>query len=91
MTRALEEGTMTTSVKAEELRQRIDKALDMVRPYLEQDGGYVELMNVTEDGVVELQLQGACSGCPSSTMTLTAGIERVIREEVPEVTEIITV
>ena len=82
---------MTTSTKAEELRARIEKALDIVRPYLEQDGGNVDVMNVSDDGVVELQLQGACSGCPSSVMTLAAGIERVIREEVPEVTEIITV
>lgn len=82
---------MTTSTKAEALRERIEKALDKVRPYLEQDGGNVDVMNVSDDGVVELQLQGACSGCPSSVMTLAAGIERVIREEVPEVTEIVTV
>lgn len=82
---------MTTRTKAEELRERIEKALDIVRPYLEQDGGNVDVMNVSDDGVVELQLQGACSGCPSSVMTLAAGIERVIREEVPEVTEIVTV
>ena len=82
---------MTTSTIAEELRARIEKALDIVRPYLEQDGGNVDVMNVSDDGVVELQLQGACSGCPSSVMTLAAGIERVIREEVPEVTEIVTV
>ncbi|MDO8531751.1 MAG: NifU family protein [Dehalococcoidia bacterium] len=73
------------------MRERIEKALDKVRPYLEQDGGNVDVMNVSDDGVVELQLQGACSGCPSSVMTLAAGIERVIREEVPEVTEIVTV
>ncbi|MBI4307442.1 MAG: NifU family protein [Chloroflexi bacterium] len=73
------------------MRQRVEKTLDYIRPYLQGDGGDVELVNVTEDGVVELHLQGACSGCPASMMTLAAGIERAIREEVPEVKEIVAV
>lgn len=78
-------------MNTEDIRQRVEKTLDYIRPYLQGDGGDVELVNVTEDGVVELHLQGACSGCPASMMTLAAGIERAIREEVPEVKEIVAV
>lgn len=73
------------------MKERIQAALDMVRPALQADGGDVELVNVGADGVVSVRLTGACGGCPMSTMTLKAGIERVLKEQVPEVKEVISV
>lgn len=73
------------------MRDRIEKALDKVRPMLEADGGNVELVDVSQDGVVKLKLQGACGCCPMSQMTLKMGIERIIKQEVPEVKEVIAV
>ncbi|MBM4175801.1 MAG: NifU family protein [Ignavibacteria bacterium] len=69
----------------EDLRKRIEKAIDSVRPYLHADGGDVEVVNVTEDGIVEVKLVGACGTCPMSQMTLRAGVERALMREVPEV------
>jgi Fe-S cluster biogenesis protein NfuA len=66
----------------------VREALDKIRPSLQADGGDVELVEVTEDGVVRVRLQGACHGCPMSMMTLKNGIERAIKEEVPSVTEV---
>jgi len=71
------------------MRERIEKALDKVRPMLEADGGNVELVDVTPDGVVKLKLKGSCSCCPMSSMTLKMGIEKIIRQEVPEVKEVV--
>lgn len=71
-----------------ELWDRVEAALTMVRPNLEADGGNVELINITEDNVVEVQLQGACKGCPMAQMTLAMGIGRVLRQEVPEVADL---
>ncbi len=71
------------------MRERIEKALDKVRPILEADGGNVELIDVTADGVVKLKLKGSCGCCPMSSMTLKMGIERIIKQEVPEVTEVV--
>ncbi len=65
------------------LNQRILDALDKIRPYLKADGGDIELVNVTPDGIVEVRLTGACSSCPMSQMTLRAGVERAIIREVP--------
>ena len=65
--------------------ENVETVLDELRPYLEADGGNVELVEI--DGpIVNLRLQGACSSCPSSTMTLKMGIERKLREEIPEIT-----
>ncbi|GJQ32035.1 MAG: hypothetical protein HBSAPP04_08740 [Ignavibacteriaceae bacterium] len=64
-------------------KQRILDALDKIRPYLKADGGDIELVNVTPDGIVEVRLTGACSSCPMSQMTLRAGVERAIVREVP--------
>lgn len=63
--------------------QKILDALDKIRPYLIADGGDIELVNVTPDGIVEVRLTGACSSCPMSQMTLRAGVERAIVREVP--------
>ena len=73
-----------------DMREKIQVAIDRVRPALQADGGDVELVEV-KDGVVSVRLTGACGGCPMATMTLRDGIERVIREEVPEVKEVVAV
>ncbi len=67
------------------LREKVQGALNKVRPALQADGGDVELIDVDEDGVVKLKLQGACAGCPMSQMTLKMGIEKVLKQNVPEV------
>lgn len=69
----------------------IEKALDQIRPALQADGGNVELVEVTEDGVVKVKLTGACGHCPMSTQTLKFGIERTLKEKVPSVTAVIAV
>ena len=72
------------------MREKIEAAINRVRPALQADGGDVELVEV-KDGVVSVRLTGACGGCPMATMTLRNGIERTIREEVPEVKEVVAV
>ncbi|MFP4032387.1 MAG: NifU family protein [Desulfococcaceae bacterium] len=67
------------------MREKVEAALDKVRPMLQADGGNVELVDVTEDGVVKVRLQGACAGCPMSQMTLRNGIERVLKQHIPEI------
>jgi Fe-S cluster biogenesis protein NfuA len=79
---------MAEETKELTLRERVEAALAKVRPSLEADGGGVELVEVGEDGVVKVRLQGACRGCPMAQMTLAMGIGRVLREEVPEVTDV---
>lgn len=69
-------------------RKRVEAALNRVRPALQADGGDAEIVEITNDGVVILQLVGACGGCAMSTMTLKQGIERVIRMEVPEIVSV---
>lgn len=72
------------------MREKIEAALGHIRPALLADGGDVELVAINE-GVVTLRLTGACGGCPMAAMTLQHGIERVLKEEVPEITEVIAV
>ncbi len=67
------------------MREAVEAALAKVRPMLQADGGDVELVEVTEEGVVKVRLQGACGTCPMSQMTLKMGIERYLKKEVPEV------
>ena len=69
-------------------REEVEKALDEVRPMLMSDGGNVELIDVNDEGVVLVKLQGSCSGCPSATITLKQGIERIVKEKVPGVTAV---
>ena len=69
-------------------REEVEKALDEVRPMLMSDGGNVELIDVNDEGVVLVKLQGSCSGCPSATITLRQGIERIVKEKVPSVTAV---
>jgi Fe-S cluster biogenesis protein NfuA len=72
------------------MKEKVKKALDKVRPSLQADGGDVELVDV-EDGVVKVKLTGACAGCPMSQITLKMGIERILKREVPEVKEVVSV
>ncbi len=72
-------------------KAKIQEILDKVRPSLQMDGGDVEFIQVREDNVIEVKLTGACNGCPMATMTLKAGIERVLKSEIPEVIEVISV
>ena len=76
------------SVIQEDLVKQVEKALDSIRPYLEADGGNVKVLEVTEAGLVRLELLGACGSCPMSAMTFKAGIEEAIKREVPMVTSI---
>ncbi len=71
------------------LKEKLEAALEKVRPSLQADGGNVELVDVTDEGIVKVKLTGACGGCPMSQMTLKMGIERVVKEAVPEVKEIV--
>ncbi len=70
------------------LKEKVEKALEKIRPSLRADGGDVELVEVTEDGIVKVKLQGACRGCPMSQMTLKLGIERTLKKEIPEIKEV---
>ena len=72
------------------MREKVEAALEQIRPALRADGGDVQLVDVNE-GVVTVRLTGACGGCPMATMTLRNGIERVLREQVPEVAEIVAI
>jgi Fe-S cluster biogenesis protein NfuA len=67
------------------MREKVEAALEKVRPALQRDGGDVVLVDITDDGIVKVQLTGACKGCPMSQMTLKNGIERFVKSEVPEV------
>lgn len=71
------------------VKEKVQKALDKIRPMLQADGGDCELVDVNDDGVVKVRLTGACQGCPMSEMTLKMGIERQLKSMVPEVKEVI--
>ncbi|MBU2567255.1 MAG: NifU family protein [Elusimicrobia bacterium] len=73
------------------MKEKIEAALAKIRPSLKADGGDVELVEVTSDGIVKVKLTGACGCCPMSQMTLKMGIERLIKQEVPEVKEVVAV
>ena len=73
------------------MREKVEAALEEIRPMLQADGGDVELVDVTEDGIVSVRLTGACGSCPMSTMTLKMGIERTLKEKLPEVKEVVQV
>lgn len=70
------------------MREKVQAAIEKVRPALQRDGGDVILVDVTEDGIVKVQLTGACKGCPMSQMTLKNGIEQFVKGEVPEVVSV---
>jgi Fe-S cluster biogenesis protein NfuA len=72
------------------MKEKVQEVLDMIRPSLQADGGDVELVDVSEDGIVKLKLTGHCAGCPMSQMTLKNGIERILKQEIPEVKEVVS-
>jgi Fe-S cluster biogenesis protein NfuA len=72
------------------MKEQVEKVLDKIRPSLMADGGNVELVDV-EDGKVKVRLTGACGGCPMSQMTLKMGIERLLKQEIPEIKEVVAV
>ena len=70
------------------MRDKVEKALEKIRPSLQADGGNVELVEVTDDGIVKVRLTGACRGCPMSQITLKLGIEKALKKDIPEVKEV---
>jgi Fe-S cluster biogenesis protein NfuA len=83
--------TPTASAPAQSLRDKVQNVINLIRPAVQADGGDVELVDVTEEGLVSIRYHGACHGCPSSTMTLKDGIERNLKERVSEVKQVISV
>jgi Fe-S cluster biogenesis protein NfuA len=72
------------------MKEKIEAALDKIRPALQADGGDVEFIDV-KDGIVKLKLKGACGGCPMASMTLKHGIEKILKEGIPEIKEVVAV
>jgi Fe-S cluster biogenesis protein NfuA len=77
--------------KESAMKEKVEAALNKVRPQLRMDGGDVKLIEVGADGVVKVKLTGACGGCPMSQLTLKMGIERILKKEVPEIKEVVAV
>jgi Fe-S cluster biogenesis protein NfuA len=73
------------------MKEQVQKAIDLIRPGLQADGGDVELIDVSADGIVKVKLTGACQGCPMSQMTLKMGIEKIIKNQLPNIKEVIAV
>lgn len=73
------------------IRERVEKVIEKVRPYLQSDGGDLELIDVTDDMIVKVRLKGACHGCPFSMQTLKAGVEQAVIKEIPEIKSVISV
>ncbi|MCB5231292.1 MAG: NifU family protein [Candidatus Cloacimonas sp.] len=70
-------------------REKVEEVLGLIRPAIQADGGDVELVKIREDNVIEVRLTGACGTCPMATYTLKAGVERILKERIPEVKEVI--
>jgi Fe-S cluster biogenesis protein NfuA len=81
-----QDGKPTQDATPKSIYERVEQVIERIRPAVQSDGGDLELVNVTDEGVVQVRLHGACIGCPSSSMTLHMGIERNVREKIPEVT-----
>ncbi len=75
----------------EAIRARVEKALEKIRPYLVADGGDITVVDITDDMVVRVEMTGACHGCPFSMQTLKAGVEMAVRNEVPEIKEVVDI
>lgn len=69
----------------EELKNKVEKVIQQIRPYLQQDGGDISLVEITDENIVNVQLQGACGSCPYSTMTLKNGVETAVKKAFPEI------
>lgn len=75
----------------EEIKKRVTQSIELIRPFLQNDGGDISLVDVTSDYVVKVKLLGACGSCPYSIMTLKNGVEQAIRRDVPEIKEVVAV
>ncbi len=75
----------------QEILKRVDETLKQVRPYLQADGGDIEVVELTDDNILKVRLTGACHGCPFSMQTLKAGVEQAIRRDIPEIKEVVAV
>jgi Fe-S cluster biogenesis protein NfuA len=84
-------ASVTTQDPSLPVRERVQGVINLIRPAVQADGGDIELVDVDAEGVVQIRFHGACHGCPSSSMTLHQGIERNLRERVPEVTRVVAV
>lgn len=67
------------------MKEKVEKVIEGIRGYLQADGGDIEFVGITEDNIVQVRLKGACSGCPGAAMTLKMGVERVLKENIPEI------
>jgi Fe-S cluster biogenesis protein NfuA len=84
-------ASTSTSLNQPALRDKVQDVINLIRPAVQADGGDIELVDVSAAGLVRIRFHGACHGCPSSTMTLQDGIERNLRQQIPEVTGVIPV
>jgi len=75
----------------EAIKERVEKALEKIRPYLVADGGDISVVDITDEMVLMVEMKGACNGCPFSMQTLKAGVEMAVRNEVPEIKEVVDV
>jgi Fe-S cluster biogenesis protein NfuA len=75
----------------EAIKERVEKALKKIRPYLVADGGDISMVDITDDMVLTVEMKGACNGCPFSMQTLKAGVEIAVKNEVPEIKEVIDI
>lgn len=75
----------------EAIKERVEKALEKIRPYLVADGGDITVVEITDDMVLRVEMKGACNGCPFSMQTLKAGVEMAVRNEVPEIRQVVDV
>ena len=73
------------------MRDKVEAVMEQIRPFLRRDGGDAQLVEVTEDGVVKVKLVGACGSCPMSQMTLKMGIEKTLKQHIPEIKEVVAV
>lgn len=81
----------TTGMPGQNLKEKVQGVINLIRPAVQADGGDIELVNVLDDGTAQVRFHGACHGCPSANMTLQMGIERNVKERVPEVTRVVAV
>ncbi len=78
-------------MSTQEIFQKVSSIIEELRPYLQDDGGDIELIEITDDLIVKVKLQGACGACPFSIMTLKNGVEEAIRREIPEIKEVVNI
>ncbi len=90
-TESITSPAVNPELKGPELKDRVQEVINLIRPAVQADGGDIELVDVLGDGTVQVRFHGACNGCPSSTMTLHHGIERNLRERVPQITRVVSV